>query len=148
MNNLFSIISIIVIFVIVYFAGQFLSKSEPATEQVVYIDSPKCSPAISSCNMLFGGGEIVLHFLQQPSALMPFDVEVLTKNFEAEKVSVAFVMNNMDMGVNAFNLDHYSKETWRVKAILPICSLARSDWVVELRVKYKDKVLRADYAFE
>ena len=148
MNNFFSIISTLVFFVIVYFAGQFLSKPEHATEQVVYIDSPKCSPAISSCKMVFGNGEIILHFLQQPSALMPFDVEVLTKDFDAEMVSVVFVMNNMDMGVNAFNLDHYAKEIWRVKAILPICSLARSDWVVELRVKYKDKVLRADYAFE
>ena len=148
MNNLFSIISTLVFFVIVYFAGQFLSKPEHATEQVVYIDSPKCSPAISPCKAVFDDGEIILHFLQQPSALIPFDVEVLTKDFDAEMVSVAFVMKNMDMGVNTFNLDHHSKETWQVKAILPICSQARNDWVVELRVKYKDEILRTDYAFE
>ena len=148
MNNIFSIISILVIFVIVYFSGQYLYKFEDAAEQVVYIDSPECSPAISSCSAVFDGGEIVVRFLQQPSALTPFDVEVLTKNFDAAKISVTFVMNNMDMGVNAFNLERQSNNIWRVKAILPVCSLARNDWIVELRVKYKNRILRVDYAFE
>ena len=148
MNNIFSIISIILLFVIVYYAGQFLSKSDYAVDPLVYIDSPKCNPAMSSCRAVFDNGEIIVHFLQQPSALTPFDVEVLTRGFDAKKVSVTFVMNNMDMGVNAFNLDYQSKEVWRVKAILPVCSQARSDWIVEIRVKYKDKILRTDYAFE
>jgi len=148
MNNLVSIIFILVIFIIIYFSGRFLHKFEDTVEQEVYIDSPECSPAISSCRAVFDGGEISVHFLQKPSALTPFDVELLTKNFDAAEITATFVMNNMDMGINAFSLVHQSKDAWRVKAILPICSLARSDWVVELRVKYKNKILRTDYSFE
>ncbi|MCW8855073.1 MAG: hypothetical protein OQK76_10080 [Gammaproteobacteria bacterium] len=148
MNNIFSIVLIVVIFVAIYFFGQFLHQSENLTEQVVYIDSLACSPAMSSCVTEFDEGDIVVRFLQQPSALKPFDVEVLTRGFDANKISVTFVMNNMDMGFNFFNLEQQKNKIWRVKAILPVCSLARNDWIAEVSIKYKDKILRVDYAFE
>ena len=147
MNNIFSIFLIIVIFVAIYFSGQFLHKPENLTEQVIYIDSPACNPVMSSCVVEVDEGDIVVHFLQQPSALKPFDIEVFTRGFDAAMISVTFVMNNMDMGFNFFNLEQQENQIWRVKAILPVCSLARNDWIAEISIKYKDKILRVDYAF-
>jgi len=148
MNNIFSIVLIVVIFVAIYFSGQLLHKSENQTERVIYIDSPACSPVMSSCVTEFDEGDIVVHFLQQPSALKPFDVEVLTRGFDASRISITFVMNNMDMGFNFFNLQQQKNKIWQVEAILPVCGLARNDWIAEVSIKYKDKILRADYAFE
>ena len=148
MNNLFTIVSIVGVFIIIYFVGQFFRDIDNSAEQVIYIDSPECNPAISSCRSVFDNGEIIFRFLQQPSALTPFDVEVQTRGFDAAKVSIAFSMNNMDMGLNVFSLDYQENKIWRVNAVLPVCSLARGDWIAELRVKYKDKVFRTDYAFE
>ena len=148
MNNIFFIIIVISFFVLTYLAGQYLGGFESRSESVVQLRLPDCSPAKTTCGVVFDEGEITVHFHQPPSALTPFDVEVVTQGFDAEKVSVAFIMNAMDMGVNAFNLNQQSAGVWQAKVILPICSLGRSDWIAEIRIKHEDRLLRLDLPFE
>lgn len=148
MNNLLSIVFIVVIFIVTYLAGQFLQKSEGTPESIVHKESMGCSPVASPCRVAFDVGDVVVRFLQQPSALTPFDIEVLTTGFDAENVAVAFVMRDMNMGGNSFNLDFQSKRSWRSKILLPVCSLARTDWIAEVSVKYNNAILRVDYRFE
>ena len=148
MNNFLSIIVIIFIFVVTYYFGQFFRDAGNNEEQEVHLAGPDCNPAKTSCQLWFSDGEIVVQFLQQPSALQPFEVEVTPKNMEVEKVNISFVMKDMDMGINAYNLDRQSNEIWRAKVILPVCSLGRNDWIAELRVKVRDKILRTDLAFK
>jgi len=88
-----------------------------------------------------------VHFRQPPSALTPFDVEVITQGFEAVEVGITFIMKGMDMGVNAFNLDQQSMDSWQARVILPVCSLGRNDWIAEIRFLYRDKVFRLDLPF-
>ena len=97
---------------------------------------------------MLNGHSIEFKFLQPPSSLESFDVIVKTQGLSVESVSLDFYMKNMDMGVNKYSLMPKGQNVWMTQAMLPICSLARNDWVVELQVVQDKQIWSAEYGFE
>lgn len=135
-------------FILTYYFGQYLSASDNKAEHEIYLNTGKCNPAVSVCGVVFENAKFNIGFVQPPSALQPFEVKVEVLNLDAEKVSVSFMMEKMDMGMNIFYLKKHANDTWSGDVVLPVCSLGRNDWRVELRVKDGNKILRADFKFE
>jgi hypothetical protein len=78
----------------------------------------------------------------QPSRLVPF---MLTLQGKAQRVSVSFTMQDMEMGPHQYTLlPHIAKNTWQAKIILPACIKGRRDWHMTI---YIDNVPLGQVAF-
>ena len=78
----------------------------------------------------------------QPSTLVPF---LLTLKGSAQRITVSFTMQNMDMGPNQYELvPNPSKDKWQGRIILPACLRGRRDWHM---VIYKDNEPIGQVAF-
>ncbi len=149
MKNKIVAILVFSLFVVSFFAGQWLrerdSSKVPVFSRSMYYQS--CNPSIKTCAAYLGRHKVSLKFLQAPSALKPFQVLLKTGDLRPESVQVEFFMPEMDMGVNLFTLSPQADGIWQAQALLPVCSLGRNDWTVRLHVLYQGEVHRADFNF-
>lgn len=63
-----------------------------------------------------------------PSALHPFLLSVRAPG--ARQVSVEFVMQGMEMGLNRYRLIAQKDDLWQARVTLPVCVSGRRDWVL------------------
>ena len=149
MNNKILLITVCVLFVGSYFAGQWLqstgSESKPADFAMQY---ENCSPVLHDCEAHIQGHRLVIKFLQEPSALTPFTVRLRTEGFHPSSINVEFTMQGMDMGFNRYRLQPVTDGVWETRVTLPVCSLGRNDWSSRLEIDYQDKTWFADFDFE
>lgn len=85
-----------------------------------------------SC-VLFGG--VMLKFSRQPTAHVPFDIEVSGLEAGVRDVYVSFSMKNMDMGFNRYDLKKEADGVWRAENVrLPVCSEGRHDYLADVHI--------------
>lgn len=123
-------------------AGYWLGagRGEPPSVQRASILSSlqpeaSCDPAAARGCLARGDGyRVRLRLLGKAQALEPFDLS-LEATPVPRAVEVRFVMRGMDMGENLYVFAR-TPGGWRARAILPVCSAGRSDWIAELRLHY------------
>lgn len=87
-----------------------------------------------SCNNPIGGCRLTenleLRFLQPPSVMQPFDLEVISTGAD---IHASFQMRGMEMGLNRYRLLREANK-WRARVMLPACVQGRHDWLLRLEV--------------
>ena len=147
MNRLFVMMAALSVLVAAYFLPRLFPLSQDITN-LTDLGMQTCDPVRSPCKVLFENIEIQVYFPDGIDTMDPFTAEVIIDSFEVEQVNIKFFMHDMDMGVNRFTLDEISKSKWTGKVILPVCTLARSDWVAELELRTGNKVLQVNFGLE
>lgn len=82
--------------------------------------------------------------------LRPFDVRVVVPpglDYTPSRVLVEFEMLGMDMGVNRYRLERYADGSWQGKAVLPVCSTGRTDWIATVSVMGAGEMWTSDFSF-
>ena len=139
-----------VIIVLFFIAGFFINNdidvitdSKPTT--AINISFSHCNVQKETCNVDTDDFSLNISFDEHVYYLKPFNFSISSKlksNVEIESVQIDFKMKNMDMGVNRFmlkNINIKNKfQTWKGKALLPICVTGRADWISELEVITED----------
>lgn len=93
-----------------------------------------CDVAERACSAR--GGE--LHFeLQLGPPVRPmeaFDIRLRGTPAADAQISVEFRMIGMDMGLNRYRLERAADGEWRGRAMLPVCTTGRSDWMAQVEI--------------
>ena len=91
--------------------------------------------------------KIAILFPTKIPYLKPFPIQVRIQNkdnIKPQEITIQFSMQNMQMGVNRFNLKLKQKQEdsnaqlWETEVVLPVCMSGRNDWLVELENKTKN----------
>ena len=121
---------------------------EAQLPETVHLPESRCESGV--CTTQMNERRVTLRFLEQPNPLKPFSFIVTLQGFAEDNVKgiqVAFRMQGMDMGRNLYRLQPDS-EGYTGRAVLPVCTSGRSDWIAEVRIETPDKRYVAPFGFE
>lgn len=91
-----------------------------------------CADPLAGCRI---AEDVQLRFLQKPSALQPFAVEVTAPAKAAPHLR--FLMQGMEMGMNRYRLLGEDGTHWHANVTLPACVQGRHDWMLQLEIGNK-----------
>lgn len=97
-----------------------------------------CDSARTACGAQGEGLEIELRLGPPVQPLEPFDIALRIADgalADSAVVEVRFVMQGMDMGINRYRLARAADGIWRGRAVLPVCTSRRTDWLAELDIR-------------
>ena len=143
-NGLILLIAIIFIFVMSWLIGDKLQSYQEMPFQDMIVSS--CQPVDAQCKAEFSDATLQFE-LSSPVVMMPFVAKVIT-HADVSDIYLHFRMKNMEMGVQRYRLVNDGNGLWQSEAVLPVCSLGRSDWIATLEVKYKGAWWRGDFEFK
>ena len=107
-----------------------------------------CEPTPGPCTAELAGGRITLGMATAIRELDSFPLTVELEGFEAvEGVAARFDMAAMDMGLNRYRLSEAPDGRWQGEAMLPVCTVDRSDWWVTVAVAHAGGTHRAAFLF-
>lgn len=89
-----------------------------------------CPDLVAGCLLPAQGGRVV--FDRYPRSMQPFQLTIEAP--DAREVHASFVMADMQMGLNRYRLLADGAGQWKAEIILPVCTEARTDWVMTLDV--------------
>jgi hypothetical protein len=98
------------------------------------LDIVTCTDLAAGCAFQLEGREVYVRFMQPPSVLRPFELQVRAP--WANAIHARFSMHGMDMGPNRYRLVR-SGDVWQAKIILPVCVSGQRDWVLSLKLDDK-----------
>lgn len=149
MNNKLIVFIVAIIFIVSFLVGHWLSESDQKIQQFdkISMQYPACNPVLNECQALLDNTQVSTLFLQKPTALKPFEIEVRVDKPDIQEVRMDFRMPAMNMGVNFYRLNKVNNSLWKGQVILPVCTSRRSDWIAELQVEYQGKLWVAEYGF-
>lgn len=64
------------------------------------------------------------------------------------QITVEFQMRGMDMGLNRYRLERAADGDWHGRAILPVCTTGRSDWLARVEVAQRGRRWATEMPFE
>jgi len=111
------------------------------------------SPAVpcdirKGCRATADGLSVTVRFAASPRALRPFPVQVSIEGEQAAaSVTVGFVMQGMDMGLNRYRLIAAAAHDWQADVTLPVCTSGRSDWLADVEVNAGGNIYRVTMPF-
>jgi len=138
-------IVIILIFVLSYFAGQWL-QGEKSVSTPVSIFQSDCDLKKSACEVVDGVYKYSVQFEGEVSPLKPFTIFLKTDKPEPISVNTEFLMEGMDMGFTKQPLLK-KNSNWQAEVILPVCSLGRKDWILKLSAVYASEIHQLEFKF-
>jgi len=143
-----AIIFFILVIALSYVAGQWLSQSTMNeainTDEVLFFSA--CDPTKQVCKVDTPGHSYFLQFKEIPSALTPFVVQIKVETLQPDLIELSFDMDGMDMGYNKHRLVR-GETDWQAKVILPVCSLGRNDWLLNVKMKFKNDISITQFRF-
>ena len=150
MKNKYTLIIFLVIFIASYYFGQVLRTHKEGSAELKLMKKAHdfCDPSSSTCGVSYLSHQVEIRFNQKPSALQSFTVHVQAGDLHIEDMLVDFRMEDMDMGSNIIRLKNTDNSQWLGQTILPVCSLGRNDWIMQLKIKSKDTWWYTDFFFQ
>ena len=143
-------LALIILFLVFfsYALGVWFNKerANQLSQKPSSIYQPDCDLNKQPCQVEDGDFKYVLSFNGEPSALKPFTVELAVESPELDQVDVNFEMEGMDMGYNRYQLREINN-TWQADVILPVCSVGRNDWILNLELNAKGRLHLAKFHF-
>lgn len=135
-----------------YSGGWFPGTGPERTVEVVQlVTEPGCTPLGRPCRALGTGMTVAFELAAEARPMRAFPVRVAVggdADRSADAVSVEFLMEGMDMGLNRFRLQRREPGQWGAQVTLPICTTGRSDWLAVVDVDTADRRYRARFPFE
>lgn len=138
-----SLLVIVLIFALAYFLGYWLKQPESIDGRVFKSD---CDPSQQICEVKDGDVNYSIQFDGVPSPLVPFDVLLRAGSSAPSSVTVSFEMEGMDMGYNTHQLKQVNGY-WQSRIILPVCSLARNDWALRVKMEVGNTSHISEFSF-
>jgi len=143
-----AVIFFILFMTLSFVAGTWLSQRalndvNDAAEILIHSD---CDPTKQICKVDGIGGAYSLQFKDVPSALSPFIIQLRIEDLQPESIELSFDMNGMDMGYNKHRLVK-GETDWQAKVILPVCSLGRNDWLLNVKMKFENDTSLTQFRF-
>lgn len=124
----------------------FLSRSAAIPLAVV----PDCDVARNRCLAKDASIAVYLRLGSLAATLEPFPVEVTVQTADGaapSRVEIEFLMSGMDMGINRYRLDAGEDGQWLGRAILPVCTTGRRDWLAVVNVVMGERTWQAGFPF-
>jgi len=91
---------------------------------------------------------VTVTFGAEPRALQPFPIHLqLAGHQQADSVTVAFSMQDMDMGTNRYRLIADESAGWNADITLPVCVSGRMDWVADFELVLTGQRLQIQVPF-
>ncbi|WP_410497809.1 hypothetical protein [Chitinibacter sp. S2-10] len=96
-----------------------------------------CPDLTQGCQFAVNGANYRLQSTSPISGGVPFVLDLIGP---ARQISASWQMQGMEMGPNQYRfMSHISKghqdnQQWQVKMALPLCTQARSDWLLTLQI--------------
>lgn len=121
----------------------------PGTAAPLQVEAD-CDSARAACRAQ--GDDLAIELRLGP-ALRPlesFDIElrVLRGVLDAQaRIEVEFQMRDMDMGLNRYRLERSEDGFWQGRAVLPVCTTGRSDWVAVIGIEQDGRRWIAEMPF-
>ena len=135
-------ITIVLMFLLSYLVGVWLTPGEKKiTPESIIVSN--CDLTVSRCSVSFKNEVVTTSVVGEPSPLNPFIVNVSVVGKQAPlSVEIEFTMDGMDMGFNKYHLK-LAGDVWKVRSILPVCSLGEKTWnlIVRLNLKESKKII-------
>lgn len=130
-----------------YFFGEWLKNKNIKQTGSKQVESRStCDPAKQVCKIDYINNFYELQFNGEPSALTPFLVKVNLSAEQPKSIELSFDMVGMDMGYNQYSLAK-NEVDWRVKVILPVCSLSRNDWELKVKMFFENEIKVTKFKF-
>lgn len=126
--------------------GKWLSSEKNISSIDEISSTSTCDPTKEYCEIEYKKILFILGFKGTPSGLVPFEVSVKSDTIQPESIELSFDMQGMDMGYNVYNLKR-NETDWSAKVILPVCSLARNDWLMNVKLVFKGESLLTQFRF-
>lgn len=95
------------------------------------LQSVSCTDIVAGCALPQEGARV--RFDRQPDALQRF--RVLVTGVKATGIHVSFRMQEMEMGLNRYQLLPDGSNGWQAEVMLPACIQGRKDWLVILEIE-------------
>ena len=148
MNSKYLVLFVAIVFIFSFLASGLLNRSglEKRLDKIS-MKYDVCNPVKTICQSMLDGTRAELIFLQQPTALKPFEIEVRIDVEGVADVFIDFRMESMNMGLNYYRLSKSATGIWKGTAILPVCTSRRTDWIADLQIEYQGKLWTAEYSF-
>lgn len=102
-------------------------------------DSVNCPDIMHTCQLTVNGQNVQLTFLQPPTGMHPFTLQVVAP--DAHQVSANFAMADMDMGNNDYRLLRKNAQVWQAQVILPVCMSGSRNWLLTLNIDGKNSII-------
>jgi len=133
--NLINKITITVIFSLILIVLSSCSQNkEPPVKQITI-----CPTNGEWCESTTEKNNIAILFPKKIPYLKLFPVQVKVKNKDTDiqKIQLQFSMQGMEMGTNSVTLKQHetNKNQWKSNIVLPICTSARKDWLINSIIK-------------
>lgn len=143
MKHLIWIAVVALVFVLSWLVGGMLQQDVLPFRPMIYTP---CQPVGVACEATFSDATLQLEFTAPVVVMSPFIASV-DSPADIPEMYVQFRMNNMDMGVQRYRLLNKGNGLWESEVVLPVCSLARSDWTAILEVQYQKTWWRGEFEF-
>ncbi len=128
--------NLIFILILALIIGGIYRRSHHREQQP---DSVNCPDTQHTCQLTVNGRSIHLTFLQAPTALHPFTLQVVAP--DAHRISASFAMADMDMGNNTYRLLRKNSGIWQASVILPVCMSGSHKWLLTLDIDGKNSII-------
>jgi len=131
-------------------SGRFSDQSYPSYDHYKLVTQKDCDLVQTGCMSIGDDVGVLLQFQSSPSALKAFGAEITIKQLatQPDEVKLSFVMQGMEMGVQAFALQYKNTSgKWEGEVILPICTSGRSDWQVIVEITQGDRIYSSTHQF-
>jgi hypothetical protein len=108
-----------------------------------------CDLHRSACMSSFpGGGRVTLGIIPRPIPLIaPIKLDVQVSGIDATYAEVEFTSPDMNMGFNRNTLAPAAAGSFSGTAVLPVCTLARMNWLATVRLHTARGTLAAVFEF-
>lgn len=137
-----------IFFLALVFLGSYslglLLEADKQPEILAYKST--CDLLNGSCHVNDSGIQYEITFVGAPSPLTPFVIRLTSLNTQVSSVEARFEMEGMYMGNNHYILKN-NGDSWSAKVLLPVCSLGRSDWILQVKILYNDQVHSTEFRF-
>ena len=145
------VIALVVIFIMLLVPA-FYNDTVKQQQSIEIIQAEVCDTLTTGCSAKIDNLNIEIKFPENIIYLNPFPVEV---NFSGkdvplvDDVKVEFVMIDMNMGTNTYQLIQNNNDNllWKGKVVLPVCITGRIDWQVYLLVKINEQSYKTGFQF-
>lgn len=121
--------------------------AQPATLLQAAAD---CDSARQACAARGEDLEFELRLGPSVRPMEAFDVRLrgLRGALDADaQISVEFQMRGMDMGLNRYRLEPAADGAWQGRAMLPVCTTGRSDWIARVEIAQRGRRWTAELPF-
>lgn len=138
--------------VIAILGGAWFLRPGRDTSSVVAIMqvSAECDSAQRACTARGEDLEFELRLGPPVRPMEAFEIRLhgLRDTLGADaQITVEFQMRGMDMGLNRYRLERAADGAWYGRAMLPVCTTGRSDWLARVEIAQRGRRWVAELPF-